>query len=700
MSELVTLIKQDAVGIVALNNPPVNALSHALRVQLMQVFTQALADQSLQALVICCEGRTFVAGADIREFGKPPLAPDVPELVEFIDTADKPVVAAIHGTALGGGLELALACHFRVAVPTARLGFPEVNLGILPGAGGTQRLPRLIGVRAALEMIVGGQPVSASQARELGLLDELIEGDLKQGACAFAEQVLADGRPLEKLSKVMAALPEGPEFFETYRASLRDRYRGFLAPFHCVRAVQAAVELPFVAGLARERELFQELIQGPQSKAQRHIFFAEREVMKIPGLAKDIEARRMASAAVVGAGALATELVIAFADAGLPVSLLGPSPECLEAAVDAVRNHYTSALQADSVKPFEMSERLGRLRPTLSYAELGDADLVIEVIDGDLERKCEVFARLDAVCKPGAILATTTAHLDVDRIAAATHRPQDVLSMHFVRLGHSERVVENARGRDTAADAWATSMKIGRALGKLPVPLVAKAGLVADRMLVRQLSEALLLLEEGALPEQVDEALVEFGLALGPLAMADRVGLDVRWLDSLTQLGAGPGDAAEPGILERLRQLQRFGAKVHSGFFRYAPDGERAPAAEIEELLLQHSKARGVARRSIAAEEIVERCLYAMINEGARMLSEGVAARPLDIDMVSVHGCGFPAYRGGPMFYADQLGIREVHGKLLALQAGSGSERWLLASLIERLAMERQGFYASSARTP
>ena len=649
MPEIVKLTQQGKVGILALDHPPVNALSHALRSALCARLAEALARPEMQAIVLYCEGRTFIAGADIREFGKEPQPPDVPEVVEAFDAASKPVIAAIHGTALGGGLELALACHFRVATPTAKLGFPEVLLGILPGGGGTQRLPRLVGVRAALELIVGGTPVSAKRAEELGLVDALVTGDLKAGAITLAESIIAERRPIRRASAQSASLDD-PALLADFEASIRERCRGLLAPFHCIRAVRAAVELPFAAGLELERELFAELMRSPQAKAQRNVFFAEREVAKVPGLPQDTPLRPVKRVAVLGAGRLGRAVAMGFADARMPVTLVDTSRENLEQGLGLVRQHYQSAVAAGRLDAAEMQARLSSIEPTLVAEDVKNADLVVEAVGGDLAHKREVFTELDGIAKAGAILATTTCWFDIDDIAQATLRPADVLGMHFPSATPGGRLVEIARARRTAPDVQATALGVGRKLGKVAVSVLAHPGFVGERMQSQAFREALCLVEEGALPEQVDRVLYEFGFPLGPFAAAARDGL-------------GGARAAEP---------------------------------ELEGLGVRHSEARGYARRALSDQEILERYLYALVNEGARILEEGVAARALDIDMVWVHGYGFPAHHGGPMFYADELGLGRVHRAIVEYRDRLDPVSWVPSPLIERLSKTGGNFYAIS----
>ncbi|HEU5076282.1 MAG TPA: enoyl-CoA hydratase-related protein [Polyangiaceae bacterium] len=676
MPPLVTFAQHGQIGIIALNNPPVNALSHGVRKSLCELLAQAFANEAIRAVVIWCEGRTFIAGADIREFGKVPLAPDVPEVVEFIDTAKKPVIAALHGTALGGGLELALACHYRVALASTRLGLPEVTLGLLPGAGGTQRLPRLIGVGAALEMIVGGGLITAPKAHTLGLVDAIVAEPLRENAQAFAERVLLERRPLRRVSELVATL-DAPGQLEAYASSIAQKSRGFLAPFHCIEAIKAAVDLPFTEGLARERQLFVELMGSPQSKAQRHAFFAEREVAKAPDLPDDTPTRPLGSIAVLGCGRLARAVARTFADAGLPVTLLADTQAELE---DATSGGLGSA---------DPEARSAHVRCTLDASCLSDADLVVEASATDVTAQRSNLARIDAAAKPGAILATTLPYTDIDSIASCTKRSDSVVGLHFHR-GGAARVVENVRARDTAPEVSATAMKLVKTLGKIPVLV---RGPVGSRMFTEYLREALLLLEEGALPEQVDRVLCEFGFQLGPFAQSDQSGLDIEWHRRKLRFDSLDQRAQACNLLDRICEQGRFGVEAGLGFYRYDADGRPTPDPAIETLLVLHSKERGILRRTIGEREILERCLFAAINEGARLLEEGVAPRPIDIDMIWIHGYAFPVYRGGPMFYADQVGLPNIRQSMLEYAARPGLGHHEPASLLERLASQGQSFY-------
>ena len=602
MTSPLSVQKHGKIAVISLNNPPVNALSHVVREGLVAALGSLNADSETHAIVIACEGRTFIAGADIREFGKPPLAPDVPELIELIDQAPKPVIAAMHGTALGGGLELALACHYRVCVASTKLGLPEVTLGLLPGAGGTQRLPRLVGAAVALDMIIGGGMISAEHAQRVGLVDGVVDGDLLPFALKLATRVLLEGRPLPRVSQRSVRL-EDPNLFADYGRRVALEQRGFLAPLRCIDAVRAAVELPFEQGLERERKLFTELMDSPQSKAQRHAFFGEREVAKVPGLPDDTVARPVRSAAIIGDGQLATELLRCLASARLSVTQLAwPS--------------------ADS-----------------SLAGLHDVDLLIEAVPDVLEAKREVFRALAAVHKPTAILATTSAWLTVDALAEVVAQRGAVVGLHFPSPVASVRLLEVVRGRDTANDTYATVMKLAKSLGKVAVPL--RSPLVA-RLHARVRREAMRLQAEGASRQDVDAALIEFGFP--------------------------PGRFTEPG--------QNFVS---------------SPAEEAK-----LSTTHAVAIRAVEQVEIIERCVYALVNEAARALDAAVAARPLDIDMVCLHGLDFPGYRGGALFYAEQVGLRTVRDRMLSYRGQTGDETWTPPQLIERLVEQGKGLYARS----
>ncbi|MCP5426348.1 MAG: enoyl-CoA hydratase/isomerase family protein [Gammaproteobacteria bacterium] len=690
--QVVSFSKLGQIGLITIDNPPVNALSQAVRAGLKEAVTQGIADSDVKAMVVICAGRTFAAGADIREFETGMKEPFLPPVLSLIENSDKPVIAALHGTALGGGMELALGCHFRVAVGKAKIGLPEVKLGILPGAGGTQRLPRLIGAEAALKMIAEGNPISASQAKTWGAVDEIIEGDLKEGAIAFAEKVLAEKRPLRRASQLTAKVDD-PDLFERYTSSIAVKQRGFLAPFNCIKAVRAATELPFEQGVERERALFLELVNSPQSKAQRHVFFSEREVTKIPGLPGDTPIRDIQSIGVIGAGAMGVGIALCCANVGIPVVLLEMNQENLDRGLAVIRKTYAGSVGKGRLKQEDMDRRLALITPTLSYGDLSNADLVIEAVFEDLAVKKEVFSQLDTVCKPGAILATNTSYLNLNEIAAFTRRPQDVVGMHFFSPANVMKLLENVRGDKTAPDVLATAQAIGKKLGKLPVMVGVCPGFVGNRMFMPRLRESFFLLEEGASPQQIDQAMFDFGFPMGPLATADMAGLDIAWRHRKVNYEQLTPREQACNLLDKICELGRYGQKTGAGIYRYDERRNAAPDPLIEDLIVKHSAERGVTRRNISDQEILERCLYVMINEGAKILEEGVAARPLDIDMIWVFGYGFPVYRGGPMFYADQLGLATVYEALLRYQEQLGAEFWKPAPLLEKLAKEGKGFY-------
>jgi 3-hydroxyacyl-CoA dehydrogenase len=694
MSDAVTFSKQGRIGLITVSNPPVNALSQEVRAGLKACVAKGNSATDVSAMVIWCEGKTFIAGADIREFGKPRKEPFLVDVVQYIEDSPKPMIAAIHGTALGGGLEVALSCHFRLAAPNAKVGLPEVKLGILPGAGGTQRLPRLAGARQALDMIVNGSHIPAREALAAGVIDEIVEGDLKGAAIAFAERVVAEQRPIRRVS-TLAVKVDTPNLFEEYAKGIARKQRGFLAPFHCIKAVQAAAELPFAAGIQRERELSLELHASSQAKAQQHTFFAEREASKIPGLAADIVPRDIKSVGVLGAGTMGGGIAMCFANAGIPVALLETSQENLDRGMNTIRKNYANTVAKGGLKQEEMDRRLGFITPTLSYDALKNADMVIEAVFEEMGVKREVFTKLDAVCKQGAVLASNTSYLNINEIAAVTKRPQDVIGMHFFSPANVMKLLENVRGDKTSPEVCATAMKIGKTIGKVPVLVGVCDGFVGNRMLAKRTREAYFMLEEGASPQQIDKVLYDFGFPMGPFAMSDLAGLDVGWRNRKAKLDKLTPREQACNILDKVCELGRYGQKTGAGFYQYDEKRTATPDPVIEELIVGHSKERGLSRRAISDQEILERCLYAMINEGAKILEEGIAARPLDIDVIWIYGYGFPVYCGGPMFYADQIGLGKVYEAILKYQEQVGAEYWKPAPLLEKLAKEGKGFYGS-----
>jgi 3-hydroxyacyl-CoA dehydrogenase len=694
MSGVVTFSKDGNVGLITVNNPPVNALSHTVRQGIKAGLEQGIADSDVAAIVLICQGRTFIAGADIREFDKPPEEPFLPEIVQLIEDSPKPVIAAIHGTALGGGLEVALGCHYRIALSSAKVGFPEVKLGLLPGAGGTQRLPRLAGVKNSLEMIVSGTPIDAAKAKFTGILDKVVEGGLKAATLAFAKKVASEKRPIPKVSALEPRL-DSPSVFEDFAKGIARKSRGFIADFECIEAVRAAVELPFVEGMKREREIFTELQASGQSKALRHVFFAEREVLRIPGLPENPPTREVKAVGVLGAGTMGTGITMSFVNTRIPVVLLEASQEALDKGLGVIRKTYASAKAKGRLTQEEADKRLNLIRPTLSFDDLQNVDLAIEAVFEDMAIKKEVFAKLDAVCKPGAILASNTSYLNIDEIAVSTKRPQDVMGMHFFSPAHVMRLLENVRGAKTSPDVFATAMKVGKALGKVPVLVGVCDGFVGNRMLGKRTRECNFMLEEGATPWQIDKVLYDFGFPMGPYAMADMAGLDVGWRNRKAKVDFLTPREKACNILDKICAMGRYGQKTGAGFYKY--DGGRDPIPDplIEELIIEHSREIGMERRQISDREILERTLYAMINEGAKILEEGIAYRPHDVDVVWVYGYGFPRYRGGPMFYADTAGLGEIFRVILKYREALGAEFWEPSALLERLAKEKKGFYSS-----
>ena len=669
----VTMEKDGEIAVIIVNNPPVNALSWHVRQGLEDNFTAALADDGVKAIVLRCAGATFIAGADISEFGKPPRGPDFNAVLNSIEAASKPVVAAIHGTALGGGLETALVCHYRVAVPSAKLGVPEVKLGLLPGAGGTQRLPRVVGVEAAATMTSTGDPLPASKAKELGLVDELAgEDSLAADAIAFARAKIADGpRPTR----------ERPVFgdvavIEQLKAKNAKRWRGFEAPYANLACVEAATRLPFDEGLAFEREQFMKLMFGSQSAAQRHIFFAERQAAKIDGLPKDTQLRKIKKVGIIGAGTMGGGIMMNFLQKGIPCTIVEMQQDALDRGLGVVRKNYDASAAKGRFKPEQVEAMMGLITPSLSLDDLADCDLIIEAVYENMDVKKDIFGKLDKIAKPGAILASNTSYLDIDEIATATSRPGDVLGMHFFSPANVMKLLEVVRGDKTAPDALATAMAIGKKIGKVAVVAGVCDGFIGNRMLKPRQMEAMKLLLEGATPAQVDKVHVEFGMPMGPFQMSDLAGVDIGW-------------HRDPNRIESIRDALaaegRWGQKKQAGFYDY--DEKRTPSESprVAEIIEEFRQKAGVEKREITDQEIIERTLYPMVNEGALILSEGKAQRASDIDVVWIYGYGWPVYRGGPMFWAGLEGT----DKIVAALEKHGFE---IAPLLKEKAEAKSGF--------
>jgi 3-hydroxyacyl-CoA dehydrogenase len=687
VSELVSLRNDGDVAVITIDNPPVNALSFALRAGLVDALSRARADAGTAAIVIVCAGRTFVAGADISEFGKPAREPTTIDVIAAIEASEKPVIAAMHGTPLGGGLEVALGCHFRVAAPGTRLGLPEIKLGLIPGAGGTQRLPRLIGLDKAMAMILSGDPIPATEALEAGLVDAIVAGDLAAAAVAFARGIVAQGGvPVlaKHRDEKLAPYRGDVQRFDAAAAAYTKRARDRNAPPAAIEALRGAITLPVEQALARERALFLELVAGEQSMAQRHIFFAEREAAKLPELA-NVKANDILRAAVIGAGTMGGGIAMCFANAGIPVRVVEANSEALARGLDAVTKNYRSAA-ARGLAADEVEARIARITGTTDLAAVADADIVIEAVFEDMGVKQQVFGALDRIAKPGAVLATNTSYLDIDALARATARPDAVVGMHFFSPAHLMRLLEVVRGAATAPETLATAIAVGRKIGKIPVVVGVCHGFVGNRMHRVRAVEAERLLLEGALPQDVDAALTDFGFAMGPFATADLAGLDVSWRMRKAQGLSAP-------IADLLCESGRFGQKTGRGFYLYTA-GSRTPQPdpEVSRLIAAEMERRGLAPRAIGQDEIVERLLFPMINEGARILAEGIARRPGDIDVIWVYGYGFPAHRGGPMHYADSVGLARIRDRLAEFARRTGDDSLRPAPLLEKLAADGKGF--------
>ena len=697
MSDAVTVSNRDGVAVVTLNNPPVNGLGFAVRTGLQAALEAAAHDDAVHAIVITGSGRMFSGGADISEFGKtpPPGTPPLPGLIDALEASRKPVVAAIHGVALGGGFELALGCHVRLAAPGTRVGLPEVTLGILPGAGGTQRLPRLIGVPAALDVIVSGTMVPAAKALALGMIDEVVEGDVVDAAVARARHLVAENQPPRRVSALDDKLAEArgkPEIFEQFKKKMARRARGFEAPHACVACIEAAVSQPFAEGLATERATFLRLVASDQSKAQRHAFFAERQVAKIPDVPKDTHTLPIETAAVIGCGTMGGGIAMNFANAGIPVTVFEVSQEAIDKGLGIIRKNYAATVSKGRLAQDEMDQRLDLISTTLSYEDVAAADVVIEAVFEEMGLKKEVFGQLDAACKPAAILASNTSTLDVNEIAAATNRPDKVIGTHFFSPANVMKLMENVRGDQSSPETIATIMKLSKTIGKVGVLVGVCDGFVGNRMLYAYRRQADFLLEEGAFPQQIDKVIYDFGLPMGPYAMGDLAGLDVGWRIRKRQAATRPTHLRYSTIADRICELGRFGQKTGSGWHRYEP-GNRTPIPdpEVEQLIVSISEEQGITRREITDEEILERCMYPLVNEGAKILEEGLALRPGDIDIVWIYGYGFPRYRGGPMFWADLVGVKTIYDVMSRLHDEHGE--WLEpAPLLKRLADEGKGF--------
>ena len=691
MSEPVHYERIDNVAVITIDNPPVNAMGHAARQGVWDAVDQFNADEGAQVAVLMCAGRTFIAGADITEFDKPPLEPWLPEVVQKLEDSPKRIVAAIHGSALGGGLETALGCHHRCAVASARVGVPEVALGLLPGASGTQRLPRLAGVGKALDMMISGRPVSAQNASEHGIVDEMIVGDLREGAIAYARRLHAQDAPIRRLSQLDVDKKDmTPTFFSDYRQQIARQMRGFFAPERIVQCVEAAVNLPYEEALVIERRLFNECKTSTHSRAQRHLFFAERKAAKIPDVPKDTARSEIKKVAVVGAGTMGGGIAMNFVSAGIPVTLLEMNQAGLERGLDVIRRNYAATVEKGRMTEAQLEEYMGRISGSLDYAELGDADLVIEAVFENMEIKKQVFARLDEVCKPGAILATNTSSLDVNAIAAVTGRAQNVIGLHFFAPANVMPLLEIVRAKQTSKQVIATAMAVAKTIRKTAVLVGVCYGFVGNRMFFPYIREAQMMLLEGVAAERIDRLACDWGMAMGPHAVTDLSGLDVfyklyeEWRDK-------PDDPGYFRMVIELYKQGRYGQKTGAGIYQY--EGRQSmPDPAVLELAQAEAKKLGIEQRDISDEEIIERLLYSMINEGALLLEEGIAIRSSDIDVIFTHGYGMARYRGGPMCYADTVGLKTVYDAICQYRQRYGDLYWTPAPLLKRLAQAGQTF--------
>ncbi|MCD9120753.1 3-hydroxyacyl-CoA dehydrogenase NAD-binding domain-containing protein [Cupriavidus sp. UGS-1] len=683
----VTDLTVDAgIAVLTIDSPPVNALSANVRAGILAGVKQAVADDAVKAIVLTCAGKTFIAGADITEFGKPPTGPSLPEVQAAIEDAPKAVIAAIHGTALGGGLEVALVCHYRVAARSAKCGLPEVNLGLLPGAGGTQRLPRIVGVEKALEMVTSGTHVPAPAAAEMGLVDLLTDdASLRADAIAFARQVVGEGRPLRKvrdLDDKIAAARGKPEIFAEFRRANARRFRGFDAPEYNIRCIEAAVELPFDEGLKRERAMFVELLNGTQSAAQRYYFFASRQVWQLPDIDADTPLLPVRQVGIIGAGTMGGGIAMNFLNAGYPVTIVETSQQALDRGVRTIRTNYENTAKKGRISATDIEHRMALLTPTLEMEKLADADLVIEAVFENMDVKKDVFGRLDRIAKPGAILATNTSALDVDEIAAATSRPEAVIGLHFFSPANVMKLLEVVRGARTAKPVIRTSMELARKIGKIAALVGVCPGFVGNRMLAQRQREAQKLVLEGALPWDVDRALYEFGFPMGPFAMSDLAGLDLGWVRE---------KSSSSTLREILCEMDRRGQKTGAGYYDYDEKRNAKPSPVVEQVIRDFAAKQGRTSRVVSEQEILERCIYPMINEGAKILEEGKAIRASDIDVIWVNGYGWPVYRGGPMFYADTIGLDKVLETLRRYEESFGPD-FKPARLLEELVAQGRKF--------
>jgi len=693
MSDAAPYSVRDGIAVITLNNPPVNGLGNALRAGIMEGLRKAEADAAVKAVVIIGSEKAFSGGADIREFNKPMTPPNLPEVNDQQDAMKKPLVAAIGGFALGGGLELALGCHYRIALPKSQIGLPEVKLGILPGSGGTQRLPRVVGAAEAIKMMTTGDPIPAEKANALGVVDEIVEGNLLEAAMAYAKKLVAGGKGPRRIRDLAAKVEGDPKaFFEAARAEVAKASKGYPAPLEIVACVEAAVTKPFDEGRKEERKCFEYLVNTTESKALRHMFFAERQTSKIPDVPEDTATREIRKAAIIGAGTMGGGIAMSFVNAGIPVTLIEMKQEALDRGIATIRKNYANTVSKGRLRQEDMDKRMALITPALDLAAAKEADIVVEAVFERMDVKQDIFRKLDATMKQGAILATNTSTLDVNEIAAVTRRPQDVIGTHFFSPANVMRLLEVVRGAKTAKDVLATTMKLGKKLRKVPVVSGVCDGFIGNRMIEKYGQQSLFLLDEGASPQQVDSAAQKWGLAMGPFTMGDMAGLDIGWEIRKRRYAERP-NFVYSRVGDRICEQGRYGQKTGKGWYLYEPGNRKPiPDPEVDKIISRYRDEIKLKPRQISDEEIVERLIYALVNEGAYILEEGIALRASDIDMVYLTGYGFPAYRGGPMFYADTVGLPKVLASIEKFQKGYQGEVWKPAPLLVKLAKEGKRF--------
>ena len=688
INDVTKLEVKDNIAILTLNSPPVNALSAPVREGLDKGIRQAIKDSRVDAIILICTGRTFIAGADISEFGKEPKGPSLFEVQDELENSPKPIIAAIHGTALGGGLEVALTCHYRIAVPSAKWGLPEVSLGLLPGAGGTQRLPRLVGVEQALKMVTSGIHLSADKCLKSGLIDKLAnEGQLMDDSILFAKEILSENKPLRKVRDInekVEAARGNEELFSDFRKSIARKTRGFLAPEYNIQCIEAAVNQSFEEGIKIEKGLFLKLITGSQSAAQRYFFFSQRQVAKIPDIPKETEKKEVKEIGIIGAGTMGGGIAMNFANAGLPVTIIEQSQERLDKGIGIIRKNYENTASKGRITIQDVEHRMSLISGDVSMEALSNKDMIIEAVFENMELKKEIFSKLNTIAKQGAILATNTSGLDINEIASTTNRPESVIGLHFFSPANVMKLLEVVRGEKTSKEVIATSMAMAKSIGKVAALVGVCPGFVGNRILAQRQREANKLILEGALPWDIDNALFDFGFPMGPFAMSDLAGLDIGWNKETSR-----GET----IREKLCEGGRFGQKSGKGFYTYDENRNKSPDPEVEDLIKTFAQEKQIKTRSIEKEEILQRCLYPMINEGFKILEEGMAIRASDIDIVWINGYGWPVYEGGPMFYGNQIGFGKILDWLKKMEEEHGDD-FTPSPYLEKVVKEKLNIFS------